>query len=319
MTDGTGVAETGRGRTPAGRTTSRLAGPAVQRIPVHPASPAKATLRRRSPASFVTIDDTGLNVATEAEVVERVVADATTGTGGTVFTLNLDHLVKLETDPSFRLAYDRAKHVTADGVPVVLMARAAGANIRRVTGADLVVPLCQAAAKAGIPVHLFGTTEDVLAKAAQTLVAEAPGLVVAGTESPPFGFNPYGPQARASAERIAASGAGICFVALGAPKQELFADTAATWSPGVTFVCIGAALDFIAGTQKRAPRLVQTIGFEWAWRLMHDPRRLSKRYVRSALYLFRYVARHTASGASRSIRSLYQGLARDFHDPADRK
>lgn len=266
----------------------------------------------------MTIADTGLNVASEAELIERILADARAAEGGTVFTLNLDHLVKLETDPTFRVAYDRATYVTADGAPVVMLARAAGADLRRVTGADLVLPLCRAAAGAGIPVHLFGTSDTVLAKAAEELARAVPALTVAGMESPPMGFNPFGAQARESAERISASGAKICFVALGAPKQELFADTATIWAPGVTFVCIGAALDFIAGAQSRAPQAVQAIGFEWAWRLMHDPRRLSMRYLRSAGYLVRYVARSLTTSRSRTDGRFAARFAVDHKEPTDR-
>jgi exopolysaccharide biosynthesis WecB/TagA/CpsF family protein len=290
----------------------------VSTLPAHSPVPASSRRPLSGRGAIVSIADTGLNVATEAELIERILADARAGEGGTVFTLNLDHLVKLETDPTFRIAYDRATYVTADGAPVVMLARAAGADLRRVTGADLVVPLCRAAAAAGLPVHLFGTSDAVLARSAEELKREAPGLTVAGVESPPMGFNPFGVQARESAERIAASGAKICFVALGAPKQELFADTATIWAPGVTFVCIGAALDFIAGAQSRAPRAVQAIGFEWAWRLMHDPRRLSVRYLRSAGYLLRYVLRGLAHSRSRSDGRFAARFAGDHREPSDR-
>ena len=94
-----------------------------------------------------------VNIGHQADLVHRVTFDALTGRGGTVFTLNLDHLVKLERDSAFRHAYDNAAYVTADGAPVVWMARRQNADIVRVTGADLVRPLCAAAANAGIVDH----------------------------------------------------------------------------------------------------------------------------------------------------------------------
>lgn len=259
---------------------------------------AKSAESGRTPDPIATIDTIRVNIGKQVDLVHLVTFDALTGRGGTVFTLNLDHLVKLEHDPAFRAAYDQATYISADGAPVVAMARRQGASLVRVTGADLVRPLCGAAALARVPVHFFGTSPETLATSVAVLRCEYPRLIVADFESPPYGFSPFGVDARAAAERIAASGARICFVALGAPKQEIFAEFARRWAPGVTFVCIGAALDFIGGRQSRAPEVLQVAGLEWLWRLVHDPRRLGKRYALSALYLMRYNARELASRLS---------------------
>jgi UDP-N-acetyl-D-mannosaminuronic acid transferase (WecB/TagA/CpsF family) len=64
-------------------------------------------------------------------------------------------------------------------------------------------------------------------------------------------------------------------------------------------VCIGAALDFIGGSQRRAPEPLQAAGLEWLWRLIHDPRRLAKRYALSGLYLMRYNVRELVGRLSR--------------------
>lgn len=234
---------------------------------------------------IVCVDGTLLNLATEEEAVARIVGDAVRGLGGTVFTLNVDHLVKLRENPAFRAAYDEASYVSADGLPIVLMARWNGADVTRVTGSDLLVPLSRGAADAGVAIHLFGSSDAVLERAGARLQLEAPGLVIAGREAPPMGFDPAGPAARAAAERIAASGARICYVALGAPKQEIFAHTAVAAAPEVVFLGIGAGLDFLAGAQRRAPSILQDAGLEWLWRLAADPRRLGGRYWRSAKYL----------------------------------
>lgn len=239
------------------------------------------------------IDSWRINVPDEAWLIDRIVQDAGEGRGGTVFTINLDHLHKLRRDASFRAAYERATYVTADGMPVVLLARSTGVDIERVTGADLVLPLCRAAAAAGIAIYFFGTRTEILDRAVAHLRHEIPGLEVRGIEAPPMGFDPHGEVAREAAERIARSGAGICFVALGAPKQELFANAALTWSEGVVYLGVGAALDFLAGERRRAPRPLQRIGLEWAWRTAQEPRRLLPRYLKSAAWLFGYLLRST--------------------------
>jgi exopolysaccharide biosynthesis WecB/TagA/CpsF family protein len=237
------------------------------------------------PATVIDIDSWRINVATQDDLVARVVADVRGGVAGTVFTINLDHLSKLRRDEAFRAAYGRARHVSADGFPVVLLARAEGVKIDRVTGADLVVPLARAAAEAGIPVYFFGTAPEVLDAAVARLKAMAPGLVVAGSEAPPMGFDPRGDAAAEAARRIVASGAGICLLALGAPKQEVFADFAVETTAKGTWIGVGAALDFIAGHRTRAPRLFQRIGLEWAWRAFQEPRRLLPRYAENVGWL----------------------------------
>jgi len=255
------------------------------------------TMRSTTPPDLVRIDAGRVNVATQAELIARVISDAASGIGGDVFTLNLDHLVKLREDARFREAYAAATYVTADGAPVVSIARRQGVAVDRVTGADLVVPLCEAAAAAGVSVHLFGTSDAIRDEAASKLRADIPRLVIAGSESPPRGFDPTGADAMAAAGRIAASGAGICFVALGAPKQELFAHAAVQHRPsGVTYICIGAALDFISGRSKRAPLLFQSTGTEWVWRFIQEPRRLGMRYARSMAYYIGYLLKGSRRG-----------------------
>jgi len=67
----------------------------------------------------------------------------------------------------------------------------------------------------------------------------------------------------------------LCLVALGAPKQELLADALSTHCPSVGFLCIGAALSFIAGHPRRAPLWMRRSGLEWLWRLAAEPHRLA--------------------------------------------
>lgn len=229
------------------------------------------------------VDGFPVNLATMSDAVTKVIRRVKTGLGFTLFTLNLDHLVKLRADPRFRDAYGRADFVSADGGPIVKLARKQGADLVRTTGADLVLPLCAAAEAEGVPVFLFGSSEQSLDGACRRLKAQFPRLDVRGCESPPQGFDPASPAADAAGKRIAASGARLCFVALGAPKQELFADRMAGRTDGVGWICVGAALDFLTGRQRRAPLAVQRLGLEWAYRCACSPRRLGMRYLRCAL------------------------------------
>jgi exopolysaccharide biosynthesis WecB/TagA/CpsF family protein len=227
-----------------------------------------------------------INIATQSQAVSEIINAASRGESFSAFTLNLDHLDKLKRDPRFRDAYATARFVTADGAPVAFLGSLQGTSIERTTGADLVIPLVQAAAKQRLPIYLFGTQPEILSGAAKVLEERAgPGVVIVGRASPELGFDPEGAVAEAAIDDIVASGARLCLVALGAPKQELFAAKAVARGARTGFVCIGAGLDFLVGAQVRAPTIMQKFGLEWFWRLASDPGRLTQRYARCALVL----------------------------------
>lgn len=226
-----------------------------------------------------------VNMRDREGVLRQVAARLAGGQGFALATLNLDHLVKLRSDPAFATAYAAQDLVTADGRPIVWLARLAGRQIELVTGSDLIRPLLQVAADAGTRVGFLGTTADTLSAAADRLQAEIPGLDVACMIAPPMGFDPDSAAARDALHRMQAAGVRLCLLALGAPKQECLAALGRQIVPGMGFASIGAGLDFIAGSQRRAPRWMRAVALEWLWRLLSDPRRLARRYLQSALIL----------------------------------
>lgn len=175
--------------------------------------------------------------------------------------------------------------IAADGNPVVWLSRWAGRPIELIPGADLVLPLARVAVERKRSVALFGSRSEALDSAAASMEREIPGLRVAEKIAPPMGFDPDGEAARYALDRLAASGAGLVFLALGAPKQERFAALGRSRYPHLGFASIGAGLDFIAGTQRRAPVWVRRLALEWLWRAASDPGRLVVRYTRCAAIL----------------------------------
>lgn len=216
---------------------------------------------------------------TQAGLLEDIERRFEGGAGFCVATLNLDHVVKLRRLDGFRQAYLQHSHVTADGHPIVWLSRLAGRPVDLVPGSDLIAPLIALAARKSVPVAFLGSTPDALDKAAEALLAQVPDLKIVARISPQMGFDPEGPEAEAHIEELRQSGAGLCLLALGAPKQEILAARAWKALPGAGFVSIGAGLDFIAGTQTRAPRLVRLLAAEWLWRMLSAPRRMVPRYT----------------------------------------
>jgi exopolysaccharide biosynthesis WecB/TagA/CpsF family protein len=146
----------------------------------------------------------------------------------------------------------------------------------RCYGPELMIRLCRAAAKEGISIYLYGSSEDVLERLEMNLKKECPGLIVAGVESPPF-RTLSDEEVGASIKRINDSGAGLIFIGLGCPRQDVFAKEHKHKIKGVQ-LCVGAAFDFHAGNKKMAPRWMQKRGLEWFYRLTQEPTRLWKRY-----------------------------------------
>lgn len=253
---------------------------------IRTAAPAALSTALPSAAVQAPVDGWVVNVADEASALRAVIDDAVKGESFSLVTLNVDHLVKLREDEAFRNAYRAARYVTADGAPVARIARRSDPRVQRVTGADLFVPLCREAARAGAPVFFFGTSDDVLAAVSKRLrEIIGPELEIVGTLSPRFGFDPDGPEADEALEAIRGSGARMTFILLGAPKQEIFAARAVAQGVPGGFACFGAAGDFVAGVQNRAPGWVQDLGFEAVWRFLSQPRRLGMRYLRCAALL----------------------------------
>lgn len=222
-----------------------------------------------------------VNVPTEAALLAEVTTRLQHGQGFAVATLNLDHLVKLKAE-DFRRAYAAQDLVTADGNPIVWMSRIAGLPVDLVTGSDLIRPLARLAAENHVPIGFFGADAATLAVARARLMADIPGLDVALTIAPPMGFDPAGAAAEAAIADFAAAGVRMVLVALGAPKQEIFAALGRRIAPEMGFVSIGAGLDFVAGTQRRAPVWAQRMALEWLWRMLSNPGRLAMRYLRCA-------------------------------------
>lgn len=220
-----------------------------------------------------------VNVPNQAVLEAQINQRWADGQGFALATLNLDHLVKLRRDPAFLAAYDAQDMVVADGNPVVWLSRLAGDPVELVPGADIVVRLAELAQAAGVSVALVGSTDNSLKCAAEALCQRVPGLEIAALIAPPMGFDPAGTAADEVFSRLQNSGARLCLVALGAPKQEIFSARGRAKTPQIGFASIGAGLDFLAGHQARAPRWVRAIAMEWLWRLLSDPRRMAMRYL----------------------------------------
>lgn len=221
-----------------------------------------------------------VNVASQAALFRAVKERLLARDGFALATLNLDHLAKLAVDPDFLAAYRAHEFVVADGRPVIWLSRLARQPVELMPGSDMILPLSVLCAELGIPIALVGSSEDSLDGAAAALKAYVRGLEIIYMHAPAYGFDPEGDVAAHVLKNLSASGAGLCFIALGAPKQEIFAAQGRRLAPSVGFASIGAGLDFFSGHQMRAPKIMRMLALEWLWRTLQSPRRMVPRYAR---------------------------------------
>jgi N-acetylglucosaminyldiphosphoundecaprenol N-acetyl-beta-D-mannosaminyltransferase len=223
----------------------------------------------------IHVDD--VTFAQALDAIAAMVADCR---GGTVFTPNVDHVVMAAHDDRFRRAYETADLSLADGMPVLWASRMLGTPLpEKISGSDLVLPLMDRAEREGWRVYILGGAPGVGALAAARLVERFPRIQIAGTDAPRIDMDAPASSRAPVLDRLRAAKADVVLVALGAPKQEIFIAEAAPDLRPAVLLGVGAAIDFIAGTAKRAPRWMSSSGLEWLFRLLKEPRRMWRRYL----------------------------------------
>ena len=195
-----------------------------------------------------------------------------------VCVATVNNVIEAYDDPDYRAIMEGADLVTPDGMPLVWGLRLLGVPAAtRVYGPDLTPVVCRLAAERGVPVGFYGGSDDVLEALQARLRQQLPDLRIAYRESPPF-RPPTPEEQRRTVEELERSGTRILFVGLGTPKQERWM-AAHRNQVNAVMLGVGAAFDFLAGNKRQAPRLLQRLGLEWLHRLVHEPRRLWRRYL----------------------------------------
>lgn len=233
------------------------------------------------PAALPEVELRGIVVhaVSQAECVRYVLDELDLGRGGWVVTPNLDHLLRTTRDQEFRELYSEATLRVVDGqVLVWALALQRTPVPERVAGSDLISALSEGAAQRKRSIFLLGGNPGTAKKAAEILQARYPGLIVAGTECPPIGFDKDALAMARLSRRIHAARPDIVFVALGSPKQELVIRHLRHDRPEAWWLGVGISFSFLCGEVQRAPRWMQRCGLEWLHRVAQEPGRLFRRY-----------------------------------------
>jgi N-acetylglucosaminyldiphosphoundecaprenol N-acetyl-beta-D-mannosaminyltransferase len=194
----------------------------------------------------------------------------------TVITANAGVLCMMRRDPELRQACQSGDLILADGMSVVWALRLARTPVaERVTGVDLMSRLLQVGASRNLRVFFLGAREEVVRALADSCVSKYPGLVVAGYRNGYFSAADH----PAVVEQIRESRPDMVFVGMPSPLKEVFLERHRARLEAPILIGVGGSFDVLAGYVERAPPWLRSVGMEWSWRLMMEPRKMWKRYL----------------------------------------
>lgn len=248
--------------------------------PNAPAAPLNGQTSGPSRPGQVEIMETWIDNVSMTEAVQRVEELMEERDFSYTVTPNVDHLIRLREDETFRRVYERADLVVPDGVPLLWASRVLGTNLKeRVNGTDMFLHLTALAARRGYSIYLLGGAPGTAAASAQVLQDRFEGLRIAGVSCPPLGFHQRPDENNAVVAEVSRAKPDLLFVGLGAPKQEKWIVNNGPETGARHAVGIGGSFSMVSGDIRRAPPWAQQSGLEWLWRLGHEPGRLWRRYL----------------------------------------
>lgn len=232
----------------------------------------------KSKLKYCRILKTDINVTNMEDTIDYITGNLDALKGNYICVSNVHTTVMSFRDAEYRKIQNGGAMALPDGQPLSIVSRMRGYHdARRVPGPDLMPAIMKLSEEKGYTHYFYGSTEDTLDKLKKALLKKYPKLRIAGMYSPPFRELEKEEDERIIAD-INASGADFIWVALGAPKQEIWMHRHKDRVCGL-MIGVGAAFDFIAGTVKRAPMWMQKLCLEWVFRIMQDPKRMIPRYL----------------------------------------
>ncbi len=231
----------------------------------------------------ITVDN-----LTMSETLDRIEVMIKDGAIHQHVVINVDKIVKMESNPNLRAAVVDCDLINADGQPVIWVSSLLQVRLKeRVTGIDLFDALIARCAERGFRPYFVGSRQEIVAKTVDVLKGRYPKLQLAGWRNGYWSAD----EEPMVVQEIKKARPDVLCMAVGSPKQELFLHK---WKKEmqVPFVMgVGGSFDVTAGVLKRAPRWMQDAGLEWLFRLAQEPRRLWRRYLIEDMAFFRLVWR----------------------------
>ncbi len=212
------------------------------------------------------------------ELADRWIAS---GKRGYICVTGVHGVMEAQSDSEFRGILNRAAVNAPDGMPMSWVGWLQGfRKMDRVFGPDFMTAMCKLAVERGYRNFFYGGKPGVAQLLSETLQGRFPGLQVAGTYTPPFGSLSL-EQEQNICELMHQSKPHIVWVGLSTPKQERFMAQYIDRLQAPLLIGVGAAFDYHTGQIRDCSAWIKRAGLQWVHRLMQDPRRLWRRYLRN--------------------------------------
>jgi N-acetylglucosaminyldiphosphoundecaprenol N-acetyl-beta-D-mannosaminyltransferase len=228
-----------------------------------------------------------IDALTLEQTVERIVELIRSGSPASQLSLNAAKVVDAQRDERLRGLLRRATIVSADGQSLVWAGRLLGVRLpERVAGIDVLMHLLAALEREAMSAYFLGSREAVIGQTVEHIATRHPSLRIAG-----FHHGHFPPEEDLCvAAEIGETAPDALFVGMSSPRKEYWIDAHQVRTRARFAMGVGGSFDVIAGVTRRAPRIVQRVGLEWAYRTVQEPRRLAGRYARTNAAFVRLVA-----------------------------
>lgn len=238
---------------------------------------------------FLTLDFT---FVPEDALARQLIAQAGQQRFGYVVTPNVDHMVQLLEGQIDETAYRAAQITLNDSRILSALARLVGKDLPATPGSDLVACILALPEATALRIAVIGPSQDEFDR----LKLRYPHHTLQFIAAPPA-LHRGSADWEQLKQTLCTQNCDLMLLCLSFPKQEYLAhDLLSAGRQGGLAICAGASVDFLTGRQKRAPRIWQRLGLEWAHRLGANPRRMWRRYMVRGPRIFGHVLRREVFG-----------------------
>lgn len=237
--------------------------------------------------------NTFVNNLTMNEAIVAIEQIIRSGKKSYITSINVDVIIKIESDPYLKKIIDNSDLALVDGMPLVWISNFYKRPLKeKISGTDLVPMLCEVAAKKQYSIFIIGGKSGVAEQAKKNLELKLPKIKIVGTYSPPFGFEKNQDELINMNQKISKVHPDILIVCFGCPKQEKWIYENISMYDAKVSIIAGGTVDFLAGNVIRSPKWVSEHGLEWLFRFVQEPRRLFKRYFIDDIKIIKLIKKY---------------------------
>lgn len=231
-----------------------------------------------------------MNMRETIQTIEKLI---TAEKNSYVIPINVDVVMKIESDSYLKKITDQADMVLVDGMPLIWISKWHKCPVKaKISGSDLVPLLCKYASRKGYSIFILGGQEGIAEKAERNLKRDYAGIKVAGTYAPPLGFEKDRMELDKINRMISDAHPDLLIVCFGCPKQEKWIYENYQKYDAKVSICAGATVDFLAGNISRAPKWMSEHGLEWFYRFLQEPKRMFRRYFVDDIKILKLVKKY---------------------------